>query len=77
MVVGEKLLFAETAFYDRTQAVEMEVKFSGISQAILDQFPDNQRTSVEPFLAFTDSLYIKRIQAQPNVPVGQIKLMKT
>jgi putative ATP-dependent endonuclease of OLD family len=69
-----KTALAENAFYDNSVAVEIEGKISGISVAILDQLPDNQRTSVEPLL-FTDSLYIKRIQTQPGIPVGQIKLL--
>ncbi|WP_339787485.1 AAA family ATPase [uncultured Imperialibacter sp.] len=64
----------DTAFYDKTRAVEMEGKISGISETILDQLPGNQRASIEPFL-FTDSLYLKRIQAQPSMPVGQIRLL--
>lgn len=69
-----KSALAETAFYDKTQGVEMEGKISGISATILGQLPENQRTSIEPFL-FTDSLYIKRIQSAPSIPVGQIKLL--
>lgn len=69
-----KTALAENAFYDNSVAVEIEGKISGISVAILDQLPDNQRTSVEPLL-FTDSLHIKRIQTQPGIPVGQIKLL--
>ena len=69
-----KSALAETAFYDKTQGVEMEGKISGISATILGQLPENQRTSIEPFL-FTDSLYIKRIQTTPSIPVGQIKLL--
>lgn len=69
-----KSALAETAFYDRTQAVEMEGRISGISESILDQLPENQRASIEPFL-FTDSLYIKRVQLQPSIPVGQIRLL--
>jgi putative ATP-dependent endonuclease of OLD family len=69
-----KSAMAETAFYDSTQAVEIEGKISGISATILGQLPENQRASIEPYL-FTDSLYIKRIQAQPSIPVGQIRLM--
>lgn len=69
-----KSALAETAFYDRKQAVEMEGWISGISETILDQLPKNQRASIEPFL-FTDSLYIKRVQSQPSIPVGQIRLL--
>ncbi|MGV8946118.1 MAG: ATP-dependent nuclease [Lutibacter sp.] len=69
-----KSALSETAFYDKTQAVEMEGRISGISETILEQLPDNQRASIEPFL-FTDSLYIKRVQAQPSIPVGQIRLL--
>lgn len=69
-----KSALAETAFYDKTEAVEMEGKISGISEIILEQLPENQRTSIEPFL-FTDSLYIKRVQAQPSNPAGQIRLL--
>lgn len=69
-----KSVLAETAFYDNTQAVEMQGKISGISETLLEQLPDNQRASIEPFL-FLDSLYIKRIQAQPSIPVGQIRLL--
>jgi predicted ATPase len=69
-----KSALSETAFHDKTQAVEMKGRISGISEIILEQLADNQRASIEPFL-FTDSLYIKRIQAQPSIPVGQIRLL--
>ncbi|WP_116772261.1 ATP-dependent nuclease [Maribacter litoralis] len=69
-----KSALAETAFYNKTEAVEMEGKISGISETILEQLPENQRTSIQPFL-FTDSLYIKRVQAQPGIPAGQIRLL--
>jgi len=69
-----KSALVETAFYNKTEAVEMEGKISGISETILEQLPENQRTSIEPFL-FTDSLYIKRAQAQPSIPAGQIRLL--
>lgn len=69
-----KSALAESAFYDKTQAVEMEGKITGISEVILEQLPENQRTSIEPFL-FTDSIFIKRVQAQPGIPVGQIRLL--
>lgn len=68
-----KSALADTAFYDNGQAVEMEGKISGISEAILEYLPANQRASIEPFL-FTDTLHIKRVQSQPSIPVGQIRL---
>lgn len=68
-----KTALAENSFYNSSIAVEIEGKITGISNAILDQLPENQRTSIEPFL-FSDSLFIKRVQAQPGVPVGQIRL---
>lgn len=69
-----KTALPETAFYNNTNAVEIEGKITGISNAILNQLPENQRTSIEPFL-FSDSLFIKRIQAQPGLPVAQIRLL--
>ncbi|MCR9262527.1 MAG: AAA family ATPase [Flavobacteriaceae bacterium] len=69
-----KSSLSESAFFDKTQSVEMEGRISGVTNTILEQLPDNQRTSIEPFL-FTDSLYIKRVQNQPSVPVGQIRLL--
>lgn len=64
----------DAAFYDSAQAVEMEGKISGISQPILDQLPANQQTAIQPYL-FTDILYIKRVQAQPNTGVATVNLL--
>ncbi len=64
----------DSSFNDTAQAVEMEGKISGISSAILAQLPENQRTSILPFL-FTDSLFIKRVQPLPNASVANIKLL--
>ena len=58
-----KSVLTDSGFNNITLAVEMEGKISGISQAILDQLPPNQASSIQPFL-FTDSLYIKRIPPQ-------------
>jgi putative ATP-dependent endonuclease of OLD family len=69
-----KSVLTDSGFKDIALPVEMEGKISGISQAILDQLPPNQQTSIQPFL-FTDSLYIKRIQQQPNGSVAQIRLL--
>src|SRR5664279_46201 len=64
----------DSAFFDREQSVEMEGKISGISQVILDQLPPNQQTAIHPYL-FTDSLYIKRVQGQPNTGVAGVFLL--
>lgn len=69
-----KYSLSESCFNDPNQPVELEGKVSGISQNILDQLSENQRTSIQPFL-FTDTLYIKRVQQQPNVTAAQIKLL--
>jgi hypothetical protein len=69
-----KTSLPETAFYDKSQGVEMEGTISGISAAILSQLAENHRSSIQPFL-FTDTLYIKRTQPQPNVAVAQIRLL--
>jgi energy-coupling factor transporter ATP-binding protein EcfA2 len=64
----------ETAFHDRSVAVEMEGKISGISSTILGQLPANQQTAIQPYL-FTDTLQIKRRQDQPNAGVRSISLL--
>lgn len=69
-----KTALSDTSFYDTALPVEMEGVISGITQAILDQLPENQRTSIHPFL-ISDSLSIKRVQPQPNVGVAQIRLL--
>jgi ABC-type transport system involved in cytochrome c biogenesis ATPase subunit len=69
-----KTSLTESSFYNRTLPVEMEGKISGISAVILGHLPDNQRTSIEPYL-FSDALYIKRIQATPGLSVSQIRLL--
>jgi len=69
-----KSSLAEASFNDTSQPVEIEGVISGISQTILDQLPENQKTAIQPFLA-TDSISIKRIQQQPNVAVAQIRLL--
>lgn len=63
----------DSSFYDPAQPVEMEGKISGITQTILDQLPTNQQTAITPYL-FTDSLYIKRSQAQPNTGSAGVTL---
>lgn len=69
-----KTALTDSSFHDTALPVEMEGVISGITQAILDQLPENQRTSVQPFL-IGDSLSIKRVQPQPNVGVAQIRLL--
>jgi energy-coupling factor transporter ATP-binding protein EcfA2 len=69
-----KTVLTDAAFNNITQAVEMEGKISGISQTILDHLPENQRTSILPFL-FTNILYIKRVQPSPNCGTAQIRLL--
>ena len=69
-----KTALSDSSFHDTALPVEMEGVISGITQAILDQLPENQRTSIQPFL-FGDSLSIKRVQPQPNVGVAQIRLL--
>ena len=68
-----KTALSDSSFHDTALQVEMEGVISGITQAILDQLPENQRTSIQPFL-IGDSLSIKRVQPQPNVGVAQIRL---
>ena len=69
-----KTVLTDSAFNDKTQPVEITGKISGISATILAQLPENQRTSIQPFL-FIDSLFIKRVQPLPNIGVAQIKLL--
>lgn len=69
-----KTALSDSSFHDTALPVEMEGVISGITQAILDQLPENQRTSIQPFL-IGDSLSIKRVQPQPNVGVAQIRLL--
>lgn len=69
-----KTALSDSSFHDNSLSVEMEGVISGITQAILDQLPENQRTSIQPFL-IADSLSIKRVQPQPNVGVAQIRLL--
>ena len=69
-----KSALSDTTFNDTALPVEMEGIISGITEAILDQLPENQRTSIQPFL-ISDSLSIKRVQPQPNVGVAQIRLL--
>lgn len=69
-----KTALSDSSFHDTALPVEMEGVISGITQAILDQLPENQRTSIQPFL-FGDSISIKRVQPQPNVGVAQIRLL--
>lgn len=69
-----KTALSDTSFNDTAIPVEMEGVISGITEAILDQLPENQRTSIQPFL-ISDSLSIKRVQPQPNVGVAQIRLL--
>ncbi len=68
-----KTALSDASFYNTALPVEMEGVISGITQVIFDQLPENQRTSIQPFL-IGDSLAIKRVQPQPNVGVAQIRL---
>lgn len=65
---------SDSSFYDITQPVEIEGVITGITTAILDQLPENQRTAIQPFLE-NETISIKRIQPQPNVAVAQIRLL--
>ncbi len=65
---------ADSSFYDTTQPVEIEGVIAGITTAILDQLPENQRTAIQPFLE-NETISIRRIQPQPNVAVAQIRLL--
>ena len=69
-----KTALSDSSFHDTALPVEMEGVISGITQAILDQLPENQRTAIQPFL-IGDSISIKRVQPQPNVGVAQIRLL--
>ncbi len=69
-----KTALGDSSFHDITLPVEMEGLITGITQVILDQLPENQRTSIQPFLS-NDSLSIKRVQPLPNVAVAQIRLL--
>ncbi len=69
-----KTSLTEASFNEKTQGVEMEARISGITENILAQLPENQRTSIQPLL-FADSLFIKRVQPSPNLPVAQIRLL--
>lgn len=69
-----KTALSDSSFHDTALPVEMEGVISGITQAILDQLPENQRTSIQPFI-IGDLLSIKRVQPQPNVGVAQIRLL--
>lgn len=69
-----KTALSDSSFHDITLPVEMEGLITGITQVILDQLPENQRTSIQPFLS-NDSLSIKRVQPLPNVAVAQIRLL--
>jgi len=64
---------ADSAFNNIINAVEMEGKINGISSTILSQLPVNQQTAIQPYL-FTDTLHIKRVQAQPNTGAKGISL---
>src|SRR5690606_12247778 len=45
-----KTALTDTSFHDTPLPVEMEGIISGITPDILHQFPENQRTSLQPFL---------------------------
>lgn len=68
-----KTSLSDNSFLDNELPIEISGKITGITQRILDLLPDNQKKSISPFL-FNDSLSIKRVQIQPNLPVGQIRL---
>lgn len=64
---------AETAFYDRYIAVEMEGHITGISAYVLNGLATNYKTAVQTYLS-NDCLQIKRTQNQPNLVAKDISL---
>lgn len=68
-----KSSLSEAYFNDNTKEIEMIGKISGITESILSQLSENQKSSISPYL-FSETLFIKRIQASPNVSVTNIKL---
>jgi putative ATP-dependent endonuclease of OLD family len=64
---------SETDFNDIGKSVEVEGHITGISAIMLGQLPVNHQSAIAPFLHL-DSLYIRRVQSSPNIPVAQIRL---
>jgi putative ATP-dependent endonuclease of OLD family len=67
-------VLSESSFYDASQPVEIEGVITGITNAILDQLPENQRTAIQPYLD-NETITIKRVQSLPNISAAQIKLL--
>lgn len=68
-----KSSLSANSFNNTALPVEVEGKISGISATILELLAANHRQNIEPYL-FGDSLYIKRTQPSPSMPVAQVRL---
>jgi len=60
-----KVSLSEKDFYDVSQPIEVIAMIEGISQELLDQLPQNQRTSIERYV-INEQLKIRRLQERPN-----------
>ncbi len=68
-----KVSLSEKDFYDVSQPIEVIAMIEGISQELLDQLPQNQRTSIERYV-INEQLKIRRLQERPNAKVAEVKL---
>lgn len=71
--VLRKTSLKESDYNDVSFPITIIATIAGIDQSILENIDEIHRQRIEPFL-HNDTLKIKRIQTQPNVAVGQIKL---
>lgn len=60
-------------FFDSASQVVVTAEISGIDAAVLDGLEQNHRNRIEP-LVVDGTIALRRTQAQPGVPVGQIRL---
>lgn len=68
-----RVSLSDKDFYDKSQPIEVIATIEGITQQLLNNLPQNQRTSIQSYVD-SEKLKIRRFQEQPNVKVAEVKL---
>ena len=71
--VIKKSSLQSTDFFNRENPVVVTAEISGIDAGLLDALEDNHRARVEPHV-IDGTISLRRTQANPAVPVSQIRL---
>lgn len=64
---------AESAFNNPNEPVAVTARIEGLDSGVLAHLDARHRSKIEPYIA-EGSLYLRRVQAEPSLPVSRIKL---